>query len=63
MPRPARAGAVAVSVFVPVSWPSVQPPIAAIPLLLVVTGLVPVRLPPPETTANVTVTPATGLPN
>src|SRR2546427_6775894 len=28
--------------------------IAAIPLLLVVTGLVPVRLPPPETTANVT---------
>ena len=29
----------------------------------IVTGLVPVRLPPPVATANIRLTPATGLPN
>ena len=60
---PVSPEAVAVTVFVPVSEPSVQLPIAAIPLPLVVTGLVPVRLPPPVATANIRLTPATGLPN
>src|SRR5437879_13628052 len=60
---PASPVDVAVNEFAPVSAPSVQPPIAAIPSPLVVTGLVPVRLPSPEATANTTPTPGTGLPN
>src|SRR2546428_833098 len=60
---PASPGAVAVSVFGPATVPSIQLPGPASPLPVVVTGLGPVRLPPPEATANVTLTPATGLPN
>src|SRR2546429_4057076 len=60
---PASPVDVAVNEFAPVSAPSVQPPIAAIPSPLVVTGLVPVRLPSPEATANTTPTPGTGLSN
>ena len=59
MPLPA---AVAVSVFVSAVGPSVQEVTAAIPLAFVVTGVVGLTVPPPEVTANVTATPATGLP-
>src|SRR5207248_1786074 len=58
---PFTPGAVAVSVFWPAPVPSVQLPTAAIPLALVV-WLVPVMLPLPRPTANVTDTPCTGLP-
>jgi hypothetical protein len=54
---------VAVSVLVPAVVPSVQDVTAAMPLPLVVTGVVGVTVPPPEATANVTETPATGLLN
>ena len=53
--------AVAVSVLVPAVVPSVQLPTLAMPLALVV-WLAPVMLPLPGATANVTVTPPTGLP-
>src|SRR5437764_1401110 len=53
--------AVAVSVLVPAVAPSVQLPTLAMPLALVV-WLAPVMLPLPGATANVTVTPPTGLP-
>lgn len=58
---PVSPDAVAVTVFAPATLPSVQLPMAAMPLLPVVTGFVPVMLPPPDATANVTLTPATGL--
>ena len=51
----------AVSVFGPAVAPSVQLPTAAMPLPSV-TALVAVALPPPDATANVTVTPLMGLP-
>jgi hypothetical protein len=53
---------VAVSVLPPTIDPSVQLPTVAMPLALVV-ALPPVMLPPPVATANVTVTPETGLSN
>src|SRR5690349_17294833 len=52
---------VAVNVFAPATVPSVQLPIVAMPLALVV-WVGPVMLPPPEANANVTDTPDTGLP-
>src|SRR5439155_403744 len=42
--------------------PSVHDVTAAIPLALVITGVVGLTVPPPEATANVTLTPSTGLP-
>src|SRR5574341_2331171 len=57
---PDRLPDVAVSVFVPVAVPIVQLPSVAMPLALP-TGVAPVMLPPPDATANVTVTPETGL--
>jgi len=54
------APAVTVSVFAPAAVPSVQEPTDATPAASVVTGL-PLTLPSPEA-ANVTLTPATGLP-
>src|SRR5438046_6482854 len=53
--------AVAVSLLVPAVVPSVQLPTLAMPLALVV-WLAPVMVPLPGATANVTVTPAIGLP-
>src|SRR5439155_1712888 len=53
---------VAVSVFVPAVVPSVHEVTAAIPSAPVVTGDVGVTVPPPDATANVTDTPATGSP-
>src|SRR5882762_4014242 len=53
---------VAVRVLAPAVLPSVQLPTVAMPLALVV-GVAPVTLPPPSAGANVTATPATGLPN
>ena len=58
---PESPDAVAVSVFVPAVVPSVQLVTEAIPLELVVTALVGTTVPPPEATANVTLTPETGL--
>ena len=52
---------VAVNVFVPAVGLSVQLPTVATPLLFVV-WLPPVTVPFPGVTANVTATPATGLP-
>src|ERR1700756_268692 len=54
--------AVAVRVFEPAVVPSVQDGTAAIPFAAVVTGVVGFTVPPPDATANVTPTPATGLP-
>src|SRR5207249_6332547 len=50
------------SEFGPAVGPSVHDVTAAIPFAFVVTGVVGVTVPPPEATANVTLTPATGLP-
>jgi len=58
---PVSPVAVAVRVFVPAVIPSVQLPSVAIPLAVVV-WFGPVTLPPPDASANVTATPATGLP-
>jgi hypothetical protein len=58
---PARVPDVAVSVFVPAVVPSVHPVTAATPLLPVRTAVVGATVPPPEATANVTLTLATGL--
>jgi hypothetical protein len=58
---PASPVTVAVSVLGPVAAPSVQLPTVAIPSLPVL-GVAPVMLPPPEATANVTVTPDTAFP-
>src|SRR6266516_2759826 len=60
---PARPVDVAVNVFSPAVVPRVQDVAAAIPLAFVVTGLAGLTLPPPDATANVTATPATGLLN
>src|SRR5213596_3868236 len=60
---PARPVDVAVNVFGPAVVPRVQLVTAAMPLAFVVTGLVGVTLPPPDATAHVTATPATGLSN
>src|SRR5207247_1407413 len=54
--------AVAVSEFGPAVGPRVHEVTAAIPLPLVVTGVVGFTVPPPEATANVMLTPATALP-
>src|SRR5436190_1716986 len=59
---PASPVAVAVSEFGPTVGPSVHDVTAAIPFPPVVTGVVGLTVPPPEATANVTLTPATGLP-
>src|SRR5439155_1651068 len=59
---PASPVAVAVSEFGPAVGPNVHDVTAAIPLAFVVTGVVGLTVPPPEATANVTLTPATGLP-
>src|SRR5947208_1051480 len=53
---------VTVRVFGPAVGPKVHEVTSAIPLAFVVTGVVGVTEPPPDATANVTVTPATGLP-
>src|SRR5581483_7273086 len=58
---PVRLPEVAVRVFWPAPVPSVHEPTVAMPFAPVV-ALVPVAEPPPEATANVTATPATGLP-
>ncbi len=60
---PVSPVAVAVRVFVPAVVPRVQDVTAATPLALVVTGVVGVTVPPPDATAKVTETPATGLLN
>src|SRR5690348_11842859 len=52
---------VARSVFVPAVGPRVHDVAAAIPLALLVTGVVGLTVPPPDATANVTATPATGF--
>jgi hypothetical protein len=57
---PATAALVAVMVFEPAEFPSVQLPTAAIPFAFDVAD-VPVAEPPPDATANVTATPLTGL--
>src|SRR5438093_5459160 len=53
---------VAVSEFGAAVGPSVHDVTAATPLAFVVTGVVGVTAPPPDATANVTLTPPTGLP-
>jgi hypothetical protein len=53
---------VAVRLFGPAVGPSVHDVTVAIPLVPVVTGVVGTTVPPPDATANVTATPATGLP-
>src|SRR5512145_23239 len=59
---PASVPDVAVSVWGPAVVPSVQPPTVAMPAAFVV-WVAPVTEPPPDVTANVTVTPPTGLLN
>jgi len=59
--EPVRPVAVAVSVLLPAVVPSVHEVTAAIPLAFVVTAVVGTTTPPPEATANVTLTPLTGL--
>jgi hypothetical protein len=59
---PPRPVAAAVDTFGPGVIPTIQELRAAIPLALVVTGVVGFTIPPPEVTANVTDTLATGLP-
>ncbi len=53
----------AVRVFAPAIDPSCQLVTAATPAAPVAMGVVGLTVPPPEATANVTATPATGLPN
>src|SRR5574341_1268423 len=60
---PASPLDVAVRVFAPAAVPSVQLATWATPPAFVVIGVVGSTAPPPEPTANVTDTPATGLPN
>jgi hypothetical protein len=60
---PVRPLDVAVRLFVPAVVPRVHDVTAAMPLPLVVTGVVGLTVPPPKATANVTETPATGLLN
>src|SRR5207247_6663943 len=52
----------AVSVFVPAVVPTAHEVTAALPSAPVLTGAVGVTVPPPDATANVTATPATGFP-
>src|SRR5439155_460663 len=59
---PASPLAVAVSEFGPAVGPRIQEVTAAIPFAPVVTDVVGVTVPPPDATANVTLTPPTGLP-
>jgi hypothetical protein len=59
--EPVRVPLVAVKVFDPAVVPNVQLSTVAIPLALVVTEPTPDTDPPPEATANVTLTPLTGL--
>ena len=59
--EPERLPDVAVSVLLPAVVPKVHVGAVAIPLLLVVTVLLPLRLPPPVAIANVTLVPLTGL--
>src|SRR5262245_34673186 len=61
--RPANPPAVAVSVLIPALFPSVHAVAAAMPLASLITGVAGLTEPPPAVTANVTATPATGLPN
>src|SRR5690349_9376897 len=58
---PVSPAALAVSVFGPALVPRVHEVTAAIPLAPVVTAVVGATVPPPDATANVTATPATGL--
>src|ERR1041385_2462096 len=60
---PVRPLDVAVRVLAPAVVPRVHDVTAASPLALVVTGVVGLTVPPPEATAKVTATPATGLLN
>ena len=60
---PLSPGDVAVSVFVSALVPSVHEVTLAMPLALVVTGVVGTTVPLPAAAANVTETPATGLLN
>lgn len=60
---PRTAAAVAVSVFGPASGPRIQDVTAAIPSAPVVTGVEGLTVPAPKPTTNVTLIPATGLPN
>jgi len=57
--EPVRDPLVAVSVFVPAVVPRIQLPTVATPLESVV-AVAPVIVPPPDATANVTLTPLTG---
>src|SRR4029077_11333024 len=59
---PAREPDVAVRVLVPAAVPRVHEVTWAIPFAPVVTPVVGLTVPPPDATANVTDTPATGLP-
>ena len=59
--EPVSEPEVALKVFAPVVVPNVHEPTVAIPLASVV-AVVPVAEPPPDATANVTLTPDTGLP-
>ena len=59
--EPESVPLVAVRVFGPAMGPSVHDPTVAMPAVVVV-ALAPVIDPPPDATANVTATPATGLP-
>src|SRR2546430_3713207 len=63
MGLPASVPDAAVRVLGPATVPSVHDVTAATPSAPVVTGLVGLTLPPPVPGANVTPTPATGLPN
>ena len=58
--EPPNVPLVAVIVLAPTSAPSVQDPTVAMPLAFV-TCVAPVIVPPPEATAKLTVTPATGM--
>src|SRR5439155_374251 len=60
---PASPLAVAVSEFGPAVGPRVHEVTAAVPFAFVVTGVVGLTVPPPEATANVTLTPPTGFPS
>jgi len=60
---PFNPGAVALTVLGPATVPSVHEVTVATPLALVVTAAVGFTVPPPDATANVTETPATGLLN
>src|SRR5262245_22220674 len=60
---PARPPALVASELAPTALPRVHDVAAAMPLASVITGVVGLTVPPPDVTANVTATPATGLLN